>query len=113
MKKSDKQWLFLQDVSLLVQYATSQGYKLTGGELWRPDEMQAIYLQDGKTQVKRSNHQDKMAIDLNLFVDGEIQWSKNEDWEKLGKFWCKIRPQNRWGGNYKTLKDPYHFESVY
>jgi len=113
MSQSNKQWVFLQDVSLFVQYAVSQGYKLTGGELWRPEEMQAIYLQDGKTQVKRSNHQDRMAIDFNLFVGGEIQWSKNKDWEKLGEFWCAIRPQNRWGGNYKTLSDPYHFESVY
>lgn len=112
MKTSDKQWQFLQDVAMLIHYASSQGFKLTGGELWRTDEQQEIYLKDGKSQVKRSNHQDRMAIDFNLFVHEKIQWSKNKYWKQLGDFWKSLRPENRWGGDYKTLSDPYHFERV-
>ena len=112
MSKSDEQWLFLKDVAKLIIYADDLGYKLTGGELYRTEEQQQIYLNEGKSQVSRSNHQDRLAIDLNLFVEGEIQWVKNEYWEALGKYWKAVSPKNRWGGDYKTLKDPYHFERV-
>jgi peptidoglycan L-alanyl-D-glutamate endopeptidase CwlK len=110
MSKSDEQWLFLQDVAKLVLFAHAHGYKLTGGELYRTQEQQDIYFAEGKSQVKRSNHQDRLAIDLNLFVDGDIQWSKNEHWEKLGEYWKQISPENKWGGDYKSFSDPYHFQ---
>jgi uncharacterized protein YnzC (UPF0291/DUF896 family) len=112
MSLSDKQWDFLQDVAELIAYAKEKRYKLTGGELWRPNEMQELYLEQGKTQVKRSNHQDRLAIDLNLFVHGEIQWSKNSYWEDLGSYWKSLHKDNRWGGDYKTLEDPFHFERL-
>jgi len=110
MSMSNKQWEFLKDFASLILYAERLGYKLTSGELLRPDQIQEIYLAEGKTQVKRSQHQDKLAGDINLFVDGEIQWSKNEHWEKLGTYWKSLSPKNRWGGDFKSLEDPYHFE---
>ena len=109
---SDKQWEFLQDVAGLIAFAKSQGYKLTGGELWRTAYQQEKYLEEGKTQVAQSQHQKRLAIDFNLFVEGEIQWVKNEHWERLGAYWKGLCPENRWGGDYKTLQDPYHFERV-
>ncbi len=112
MSKSDEQWEFLKDFASLILYAERLGYKLTAGELLRPNEMQKIYLAEGKTQVKRSRHQDKLAGDLNLFVDNKIQWSKNKHWIKLGDYWKSLNPKNRWGGDYKSLKDPYHFERI-
>lgn len=111
MSTSDIQWRFLRDVARLINFAESLGYKLTGGELLRTQEQQDIYLADGKTQVKHSRHQDKMAIDLNLFVRGEIRWNKCPEWENLGEFWEGLHPNNVWGGNFKTLHDPYHFET--
>lgn len=85
MKLSDKQWEFLKDVCLLIQFAERKGWKLTGGELWR------------------------MAIDFNLFIDGKFK-QLTEDHRELGEFWESIRPENRWGGhwndgNYYERKD--------
>ena len=112
MSKSDEQWEFLKDFASLILYAERLGYKLTAGELLRPEQMQRIYIEEGKSKVKRSQHQDKLAGDLNLFVDGEIQWSKNKHWTKLGDYWKSLNSKNRWGGDYKTLDDPYHFERI-
>ena len=43
MSLSEKQWSFLKDVAKMIQWADSQGYKLTGGELMRPMAMQYLY----------------------------------------------------------------------
>ena len=112
MSLSNEQWEFLKDVARLILKADELGYKLTGGELWRPDEMQEIYLATGKSHVNRSQHQDRLAIDFNLFVNGAIQWIKNDDWIVLGDFWKSLSSKNRWGGDWKTLLDQYHFERI-
>ncbi len=113
MSLSKAQWEFLKDVAKLITYAQEQELMLTGGELWRSDAQHALNLKEGKSQAKHSDHQDRLAIDFNLFVAGEIQWSKNEHWEKLGSFWKSLHSSNEWGGDYKTLHDPYHFARKY
>lgn len=110
MSQSDQQWLFLQDVAKLIEFAKHEGYKLTGGELWRTDEQHGLNILAGKSQIDRSMHQDRLAIDFNLFVNGNIQWEKNEHWERLGEYWKILSPENVWGGDWKSINDPYHFE---
>lgn len=112
MKTSDKQWLFLQDVAKLIIYAESKGYKLTGGELWRTDYQQAEYLRTGKSTTSNSNHLRRMAIDLNLFVNNEVMWTRCDEWEDLGTYWEAIGTHNRWGGHYTTFTDLPHFERI-
>lgn len=115
MASSDKQWLFLKDLSKLIIYADETlGYKLTGGELWRPIEMQQIYLKIGKTTTLNSKHLERMAIDLNCFVKVNNVWTltwKKEDFEPLGIYWESLdKPNNVWGGRFNKLKDYCHFE---
>ena len=43
MSLSDEQAAFLLDACALIKYATEQGFKVTGGELSRTPEQQAIY----------------------------------------------------------------------
>lgn len=107
---SEHQWLFLQDVAKLIQFAKYEGFKLTGGELYRTEEQHQLNRASGKSQTSRSKHQDRLAIDFNLFVENVIQWEKNEHWERLGEYWKILSPENVWGGDWKTIKDPYHFE---
>jgi hypothetical protein len=38
-----EQAAFLIDVSRLIQFATEEGWVITGGELWRSPEQQEIY----------------------------------------------------------------------
>lgn len=109
MNQSDHQWIFLKNVAKLINYANQMSYKLTGGELYRPQMMQDQYYKEGKTHTLKSDHLKRQAIDLNLFVDGDIQWENNDHWEILGSFWKSLDPKNYWGGDWKNLKDHYHF----
>lgn len=106
MTLSDKQWEFLKDVLLLIQFAERKGWKITGGELWRPQEMQDIYVERGMSQTREGQHQKRLAIDLNLFIDDQFK-TKTEDHKPLGEFWESIRPENRWGGRWN---DGNHYE---
>jgi len=110
MSLSDKQWEFLKDFGKLIVYAESLNYKLTGGELYRTECQQSDHVKNGKSFVSHSRHQDRLAVDVYLFVDGEIQWTNNEHWKKLGDYWKSLNSKNVWGGDWKSLKDQYHFQ---
>jgi hypothetical protein len=109
MSLSDKQWTFLQDVALLIQWAERKGYKLTGGELHRLPETQEFLKNQGASNTNEGYHQKRLAIDLMLFIDGEYQ-RDTEAYKPLGEFWESLRPENRWGGEFSTIKDGNHFE---
>lgn len=109
MSLSDEQAAFLLDACKLVQYATEQGFKVTGGELFRTAEQQAIYVKTGRSKTLNSNHLKRLAIDLNFFKDGQIIWDKSI-LAPLGAYWETLNPKNRWGGNFKSLVDCPHFE---
>ena len=115
MNKVDAQSEFLQNVAKLILAAVSLNIKLTGGELYRTQEQQNIYLNTGKTQVKHSRHMDRLAIDFNFFVQVEDEWKlswNKKDVQRLGDFWEGLNPLNRWGGNWKTFQDIPHFERI-
>ena len=109
LKLSDHQWLFLQDLALLILYCREHRHKVTGGELLRTLYQQLEYLRTGKTKTKRSWHLKKMAIDLNFFIDGKLTYDKKK-LQNIGQYWEDLSPYNRWGGNFKTFLDTNHFE---
>jgi hypothetical protein len=109
MSLSDEQAAFLLDACNLIRYATEQGFKVTGGELFRTAEQQAIYVQTGRSKTLNSNHLRRLAIDLNFFKEGQIIWDKGI-LAPLGAYWETLNPKNRWGGNFKSLVDCPHFE---
>jgi hypothetical protein len=115
MKLSDHQWQFLQHLADLITFARINGYKLTGGELERTEEMQKIYFKTGASKTMDSQHLKKLAIDLNVFFRGQLTY----DWETvkvLGDFWESLDPLNRWGGDFNQddkkngFIDTPHFE---
>ena len=111
MKLSDIQNEFMMDVSVLIQYIqTIKGYKCTGGELYRTMDQQRIHLRNGKSTTLRSSHLQRLAIDLNIFINGRLTYKK-EDLQEIGEFWENLRPgKNIWGGNWKSFIDTPHFE---
>lgn len=109
MSLSDEQAAFLLDACKLIQFATSLDFKITGGELARTAEQQAIYFKSGRSKTMNSNHLKRCAIDLNFFKDGKIIWDR-QTIAPLGKYWESLSPKNRWGGNFKSLVDCPHFE---
>ncbi len=106
-----EQAAFLIDVSRLIQFATAEGWVITGGELWRSPEQQEIYFKTGRSKTMNSNHLRRCAIDLNFFWNGKLIWDK-ELIRTVGEYWESLSPKNRWGGNFKGFVDVPHFERV-
>ena len=75
-------------VGLLINYATLQGYELTFGDAFA-----------SSGHIKDSFHYKRLAIDLNLFKDGEYL-TETEDHRTLGLFWESIG--GTWGGRFEN-----------
>ena len=104
-----EQAAFLLDVAKLINYATEQGFVVTGGELFRTAEQQAIYVKTGRSKTMNSIHLKRCAIDLNFFKDGKLTYDV-ATLKPIGDFWESLDPKNNWGGNWKSFKDVPHFE---
>lgn len=106
MRRVAEQAAFLLDVCKMIQWATEQGYVVTGGELSRPVEMQQIYVKTGRSKTMKSRHLDRLAIDLNFFKDGKLTYET----EDVGRYWESLSPKNSAGMFWKSFKDAPHFE---
>lgn len=102
------QHAFMQDVCRLIARATDGGMLVTGGELWRTEAQQKIYVDSGLSKTMQSNHLRRLAIDINFFVAGQL--ATVGQIRPLGDYWQSLHPANRWGGNYKKFLDAPHFE---
>lgn len=98
---------FTVHVSMLIAYIAGVGYGVTFGEAWRTDEQQAIYRQSGKSKAARSRHQDRLAVDLNLFADG-VYLTDRDSYKTAAEFWISLHPDNVAG--YSWGWDANHFE---
>lgn len=108
MSLNQEQAAFLLDMCKLIQYATDQGFMVTGGELARTPEQQAIYFKTGRSKTMNSIHLKRCAIDLNFFKDGKIIWDKSV-LAPLGAYWESLNKANSWGGNGVKIVDAPHF----
>lgn len=88
MKLSEKQQKFTQMVARLIIYAESLGYGLTFGD---------AYATTG--HKKKSFHYSRLAVDFNLFIDGEYQESTAAH-QPLGLYWERIG--GTWGGKFDS-----------
>jgi hypothetical protein len=94
MKESERQRAFMKALTKLLTWAHARGYEFSGGDL---------YAKTG--HIDGSYHYRKLAIDLNLFIDGVYQRTTEahrpigEKWEKLG---------GTWGGRFRN-KDGNHY----
>ncbi len=68
----DQQQRFSVLVARLILWANDQGYSVTFGEAYRTPEQAALDAQKG-TGIANSVHTLRLAIDLNLFINGEYQ----------------------------------------
>lgn len=100
---------FLKDVTILLQYAWSKGFVVTGGELYRTEDQQRIYYETGRSRTMSSRHRKRLAIDLNFFLEGHLSMDK-DTLQILGDFWESLNDRNRWGGNWTSFVDTTHFE---
>lgn len=106
----ERQSLFVHLIGKLIEFATDQGFELTFGEAHRPPEMAALYKLRG-TGIGNSLHTVRLAIDLNLFMDGEFQ-ADSAAHLPLGAFWKLLHTDCRWGGDF-AKPDGNHYSLAY
>lgn len=120
MKLREAQVLFSKNVASLIQHIFSAGWEITLGECLRTPEQQDLYLKQGLTKTKNSQHLKKLAIDLNFFLRG-VYITDTAMLQGFGKYWVSLHPANRWGGDWnkngkmsdESFLDGNHFEMVF
>ena len=124
MRKSDQQFLFLKDLSKLFQYTlinySALKMTLSWGE--RDSETQLRLMKAGVSKVKNpkdSMHLHRLAVDIIFYWNNEyLDPDNRKKWPKeashvlnlIGRKWETLHKENRWGGFFKSLFDPNHFE---
>jgi hypothetical protein len=104
---SNAQFTFSRNVARLLNHIYECGYTCSLGEVLRTREQAEIYAKAGKGIVD-SLHCYKLAIDINLFYNGEYL-TDCESYKKFGEYWLTLHELNRWGGNFHNI-DANHFE---
>ena len=118
MRLREKQSLFVVYLTKLLAFGHSKGYEFTLGEAgvtnprkirWVPDGVNkrtTSPMEDGE-HMEGSLHYKRLAIDLNLFVDGRyITSSTNPAYVELGTYWESLHELCTWGGRFS---DANHF----
>ncbi len=106
MSLSERQQRFAVMVAKLVMHVQSlPGYAVTLGEAYRTPEQAALNAAKG-IGIKDSLHCSRLAVDLNLFINGVYQ-SQTFAYKELGEFWKGLG--GTWGGDF-TRQDGNHFE---
>jgi len=95
-------------VADLIHYAYLNHIEVTFGEAWRSIETQKMYVENGRSKTLNSKHLDRLAVDLNVFINGEYRTDK-ASYEPLGAYWKTLDPLNKWGGDWGW--DANHFET--
>lgn len=124
---SDIQETFSRTMAIFLKWMVEQDYHWTMGDTWRstdellcchcgtPVSYQELLKYNGRSKVLVSMHNERRAMDINLFVNGKL--AKPDDYRPLGEKWEALG--GRWGGRFGVEKpdygtkigfDPGHFE---
>lgn len=103
---------FRDKVIELFRVCKSMGIELAVVESYRTKAKQAQYFAMGNqytsTPGGKSRHQYGMAVDVVPIVDSIAVWNNHRLWKKIGV--AGERLGLRWGGRWRVLYDPGHFE---
>ena len=92
-----KQRRFVRLIGLLIEYAYQQGYELTFGDAYRDPRMHGEVGQKKSYSSANSVHKSRLAVDFNLFKNGEYLTS-TEAHRPLGEYWESLG--GTWGGRF-------------
>lgn len=109
MTLRQKQSRFARLAAALIIRAEAMGFEVTLGEAYRSPE-EASRLASTGAGIRRSLHQDRLAIDLNLFKDG-LFLSATDAHRPLGEWWEQQSSDDltcRWGGRF-SRPDGNHY----
>jgi hypothetical protein len=98
---------FARLVPRLIDKAHELGFRVTLGDAYRDPR---VFGQLGESKGyghRKSGHKQRLAIDLNLFVDvtgaGNFEYvTSSEGHRPLGEWWEQQDPRARWGGRFST-----------
>jgi hypothetical protein len=96
MTLQESQFKFMRMLPRLLDQAHLMGYELTAGEAFRSRE-EALRLSRVGKGILQSLHTSRLAIDLNLFKNGEYL-ILSSDHTALGEWWEKLG--GAWGGRF-------------
>ena len=99
MTLGEKQELFMRLLPRLLDKAHELGFGIRGGDLFRDPRVHGAFGVKMGYGNPRSNHKNKLAIDLNLFRDGKFL-SSTDDHAQLGEWWEQQHELCRWGGRF-------------
>ncbi len=99
MSLRKKQSEFARLVGKLILKAYDLGYEVTLGDAYRDPRVHGAMGVRKSYSHPKSAHKIRLAIDLNLFKNGEFL-ETSEDHRPLGEWWEKQHPDARWGGRF-------------
>lgn len=108
MTLGQKQRLFARLVGEFLQWIYAQGYEVSFGDAYRDPRVFGQIGQSRGYGRAKSNHKRRLAIDLNLFKDGEFL-EDTESHRPLGEKWESMHELCKWGGHYND-GNHYSFE---
>lgn len=107
MTLSQKQRIFAHNIGKLIVWAYANEFELTFGDAYRDPRLAAMNAAEGKGIVN-SLHSRRLAVDFNLWIESTYV-PQSEMYRPLGEYWKRLDALNRWGGDWRTLKDGGHF----
>ena len=106
MTLRQQQSAFLHDAAVFLLWLYENGYEATSGEFERTALMAEYYKKIGKSNAGMlSQHCKRLAMDLNIFKDGQLVQDLNDFTEIVAK-WESLSPPNSWGG--MGIKSGHH-----
>jgi hypothetical protein len=103
-----KQRQFARLVARLIDKAYELGFEVSLGDAFRDPRVHGAMGVCKSYSHPNSAHKIRLAIDLNLFKDGEFL-EQSEDHRPLGEWWEQQHPLARWGGRFND-GNHYSFE---
>lgn len=104
--------IFRDKILELFRLCKTRGIELAVVETYRTHSKQREYKAMGKKYTRsgagKSRHQYGLAIDIVPLKDSIPQWENPVLWKKIGTIGERLGL--RWGGRWKNLYDPGHFE---
>ena len=95
----EAQRLFPVLLTRLLLHIYEQGYEVTLGDAYRDPRAFGSQGQAGPYGERKSAHKQRLAIDLNLFKDGDYL-PHTESHSQFGAFWKTLHPECVWGGAF-------------
>ena len=105
----DAQREFTLDIAKLIMHMYERGYEATCGDFFRDHRVHGPMGVKKSYSAANSRHKQKLAADLNLFLNGKYL-RETDDHKEFGAYWESLHPDNRWGGRWD---DGNHYQRNY